>query len=89
MKTVPLREVCHLLRDKSFVSIGDFEARISNQVEYNADPNHVFLELYWEVDELPFFVSFATKDNKTIQVDNQTLRLVSTDGDIEQVTVIE
>lgn len=90
MKTISLREVCNLLKKKRFIQIGPFEASIKQDVEYVNDPNHIFLDVYWEEDGIPFEVSFATKDNKNVEVDKHgNLKLVSTFGDIEDVSIID
>lgn len=90
MKTISLREACNLLKKKKFVQIGPFEAAIKQDVEYINEPDHIFLDLYWEEDGIPFEVSFATKHNKDIQVDkNGTLKLISTFGDTENISIID
>lgn len=90
MKTISLREACNLLKKKKFVQIGPFQAAIQKDVEYINEPDHTFLELYWEEDGIPFEVSFTTKDNKDILVDkNGTLKLISTFGDTEEISIID
>ena len=89
MKEISLREVCHLLKKKKLVKIGDFQARIRNEVEYVNEPDHIFLDLNWEDDGIKFEASFATKDNKTIRVEEGSkLKLISTYGDVEEVVVL-
>jgi hypothetical protein len=87
MKSITLREACHILNRSKKVEIGGCVASF-NQVDCKKKDFEVFLDLNWSDDGFPFNAKFLVKDNKYVDFDGKSLYFISSYGDREILKLV-